>query len=277
MTPCRACGNAMMLPGYDYHPGCQPPHEPFHETGETPYDMEVKTDIWGIIEWGAKASDRSQQVSLGCSEVGHPCDRRVGMVMAARPTVNFTDPLPSIVGTAVHAWMEATIKRYQQVHDLRQWRTEIDVQPHEYLPGHCDLYDTERCDVLDWKFPGKNNFAAFVKNGWQEHRQYRVQLHLYGKGIKKLGLPVNRVGIVALRREGWLKDLYLKTEPFDEGVADEAIDRMLRIGARLIDMDITEHPELWAQIPATSDFMCTFCPFYRGGTDPADSTGCPGK
>lgn len=273
---CEACGEENPLQ-QRYHALCQPDHEPFSETGETPFDMELKGDLLDVIRWAHNTTARSEQVALGCSEAGHPCERRVAMTMAGVQAVNFPDPWPSIVGTAVHTWMERAITRYEAAHGIADWLTELEIVPSQFLPGHCDLYHEEKRTVLDWKFPGETNFKKFRDEGWDHHDQYKTQLHLYGKGIKMSGRPVERVGLVVLRREGWLTNIIVKTAPFDETIADDAIARVMEIGKSLIAQDIPDSGA-WAKVPASPDYMtCTFCPYFRGGTEEADSTGCPGK
>ena len=50
---------------------------------------------------------RSLQTTIGPSDAGTECSRKLGHKLAGTPKVNtFTDPWPAIVGSAVHAWLD---------------------------------------------------------------------------------------------------------------------------------------------------------------------------
>ena len=240
----------------------------------SPFDLGIKDDLINIVRWAQNNSHRSKQVELGCSEVGHPCTRRLGYKIAGIPEVNtWTDPWPAVVGTSIHAWMEQAVNDYQQVHGVKQWLTELEVLPNPLVMGHTDLFDLDRHTVLDWKFPSPDNLKKMRQDG--PSLQYMTQVQLYGLGHVNAGRQVERVGIVALGRQGWLKDMYVHTVLFDESFARQAIQRIYDLGDRLIALDVLNDPKGWKEIDSKPDRLCTYCPWFRSGIT-VDDKGCAG-
>lgn len=273
---CLECGMIITStwPG-PYHTNCWPEHEPMPgKDGMTPFDLGIQDDLINVVRWAHNNSPRGQQIALGCSEAGHPCDRRIGYTMAAIPPANlFADPWPATVGTSIHSWLEQAMEAYQDTHGIDEWATELEVYPSTLIKGHTDLYAKKRFTVLDWKFPGASNMKKMRKEG--PSMQYQVQVQLYGLGHVQAGRRVDRVGIVAVGREAWLKDMYVWTTPFDRGVAEAALDRVDKIGKKLIEMDILNNPDRWIDVPSDPGFMCRFCPYYQRGVMTNDK-GCAG-
>lgn len=241
----------------------------------TSHDLEIKEDITEIILWAERNRGRSMQVSLGVSEVGQPCDLRIAYRMANTKAVhNGMDPWPAIVGTSVHSWMEQAIADYQAVHGISEWITEMEVFPSPLVMGHNDAYHRPRQLVLDWKFPGRTNMADMRKNG--PSAQYQTQVQLYGLGHVRAGRPVKRVGVVALGREGWLKDLFVWTTDYDHDFALKALQRIYDLGARMIELGLPES-DAWQQIDRSPTRLCTWCPMWNRNAAVPSAKGCPGK
>lgn len=80
------------------------------------------------------------------------CDRQVAGKMAGLPSTNHVaDPWPSIVGVAVHSWMEKAFIAENKHAGINRWLTETHVAPHPEHPGTSDLYDGWECNVVDHK------------------------------------------------------------------------------------------------------------------------------
>lgn len=274
---CRGCGTVMTVieEGFHFHPTCIPEFTPVPGmSGMSFFDLEIKEDLIEIIRWAQANSQRSQQVTIGCSEVGHECDRRIGYRIAGISACSDgNDPWPSIVGTSIHSWMEQAIGKFQEAHNLNVWHTEMAVQPSPLVSGHTDLYRDGL--VLDFKFPSPDNLRKMRENG--PPQQYKTQVQLYGLGHLNAGRRVERVGVVALGRQGWLKDMYVWTTEFDRSAAHAALERVYAIGRKLIDWDITSNPQRWQEIPATPTRLCSWCPWYHRDLAVASDRGCPGK
>jgi hypothetical protein len=110
-------------------------------------------------------------------------------------------------------------------------------------------------------------------------RHYVVQLLLYSRGYRNLGLPVRRVALAAYpRTASSLDGLYvwerqhtsaddeLIAEVFQQTKARAEVSRHVRAGVLPLNA-----------VPATpSDDDCYFCPFYRPQAARDGQAGCPG-
>lgn len=271
----KDCGKLIAgdWPG-DYHVGCYPPFETMPGFDMTSYDLEVKEDLTQIVINAQKNAARSKQVALGVSEVGNECDLRIAYKMAGiPPTSNSPDPWPSIVGTAVHSWLQKAVEDYEHLHGTNQWLAELDVVPSPLVQGHTDLYDRHRSLVLDFKIPSPDNLKKMRMEGVPE--QYVIQVQLYGLGHVNAGRKVERVGIVGLGRQGWLKDMYVWTTPFDREVAERALQRVYDIGSKMIELNLPDS-ERWDLVERTSSRLCAWCPWFEPTAPGPWSNGCPG-
>jgi hypothetical protein len=268
---CRKCGrilDKMLLDtGEEYHPSCMPT-DPNEALG-----VALLSDLTDVIKWTESHSARSVQKSIGPSELGSLCDRKIAYRLAGVPEANWwSDPLPAIVGTAVHAWLEKAVNRFQEVHFMERWKTELTVQPDPMVTGHMDLYDSEIQAVIDWKTVSPTKLKAWKADGPPEH--YKDQVNLYGRGAVNAGAQVAKVVLVAVPRSGWLRDMQIWVDDYRPERAQAALDRMYKIAGTLIDMgeDLS-----FEAIPAAPSGECAFCPWYKGGSDRASMSGCPGN
>lgn len=253
----------------------------------TPRLMESNTS-WGqkyarelrkVIVTQANSAPRSQQVRLGPSEIGAECDRQViGKLVGAGRTNNISDPWPSIVGSATHAWLAQAFEDDNVRRNLLRWVTETRVTPHPDYPGSADLYDALEAAVVDHKVLGQTSLAK-IKSPQGPSRRYRVQLLLYGAGYRALGLPVRRVVLAAYpRTAASLNSMFIWDHPCtpdDEILIAEVLHRMeIR---QWFGNEIRERRMTLDQIPTTpDDAECYFCPFYRAQSAYDGGPGCPG-
>ena len=96
MTPkilCRACQLPMTTIGASrLHAGCD-------------IDPDIlATELFSIIEQAIAHQPRTLQTSIGPSEIGNPCDRRIGYKLAGTQPVNGVGAVnwKAFVGTALH-------------------------------------------------------------------------------------------------------------------------------------------------------------------------------
>lgn len=239
-----------------------------------------------LVKDRSSRSDRSVQRHLGPSELGEACDRQVvGKMAATAKTNNVSDPWASVMGTAGHAWVEDMYKwdnrrRLSEGMPAR-WIPEMKVTPDpgdDPHPGTADLYDAENLALVDHKFLGDTSRAKLISKG--PKRVYYVQLLLYRRGYMNLGLPVNRIVLLAWpRTKSSLDELYVWEHvpvPEDEVLVDEVI-RQTHHRQKVADLVTAGHLDIM-QVPATpSDDSCMFCPLYRpqAAYDPS-VRGCPG-
>lgn len=247
--------------------------------GPSPAALALKHELSQIILWNEREAPRSRQVSVGPSELGTECDRRLAYRIAgAKPINTGSDPWPAIVGTSVHDWLDKAINKYQNVKGDLGYLTETRVYPDPLVKGRSDLFNVRTGTVIDWKTTGADGMRKIRKGNIPPG--YRTQIQIYGLGHKRAGREVNQVALVFLSRSGWLDDAYVWLEPYDEEVATKALARMYQLADRLMDMEIESHPHRYGLIPATPGDACVWCPFFNRDLDQdiaASEKGCPGR
>ncbi len=75
---------------------------------------QLTPELQNVIRHAAANAPRSLQSALGPSEVGLPCRRRLAYRLLdwldEKPNPD-SDPLPSTMGTAYHAWLAEAFER----------------------------------------------------------------------------------------------------------------------------------------------------------------------
>lgn len=225
-----------------------------------------------------KTSDnRSAQVTLGPSEIGTPCDRRLGMSLLGVPAVNpGGDGWAAFVGTCLHAGLD----------DMLTWAdggtgrfaTEIPLKlPSTLVPkGTGDALDRVLCVFMDHKAQGQYSRRRLREQGPSD--TYRVQVHTYGLGAVLAGEKVKHVAIVSWPRDGAsLDELWVWTEKYDPKVAKAALARVDKLAAKVLPQKAAGLPlmQISRSLPTADKYECRFCPQYLKG-DTEMEKGCPG-
>lgn len=243
----------------------------------TAWGSRFAAEVRRVVFTHAGQSRRTLQQHLGPSEIGHVCDRQVaGKLAGIARTNHVQDPWPSIVGTSIHAWLEDAFRTENDRLGRLRWVPEARVTPFDGHPGTADLYDADEQAVCDHKCLSPTSMAKIRAAGGPP-RHYVVQLLLYARGFRRLGLPVVRVAILAYPRTlSSLDGLYVWDHPYtpaDDVLLDEVATELevrkqwaaalLTGSAQLTDvpMDISE---------------CHFCPFLRPQSARDGGPGCPG-
>lgn len=233
------------------------------------------------------ADNRSAQTTLGPSEIGTPCDRRLAMTLLGISPVNpGGDGWAAFVGTCTHAGM-AEVYTFA---DAGTGRYAVELPVFTGVPvvprGTTDLLDRRDGTVVDWKVMGAYSLKKFKEQG--PSATYRTQAHVYGLGAEKGGERVKNVAVVGLPRAGRsLDEMHVWTEKYDKRFARAALDRVERIAnevsvhqaSRQIQVSppaVRERTpmEVAADFPVADD--CSYCPFHLKG-DREMKRGCPGK
>jgi hypothetical protein len=217
--------------------------------------------------------ERNQQPTLGPSEIGTPCDRRIALSLLRKPTVNpGGDGWASFVGTCIHAgleemlmWADAGSGRYAV-----EQRLEF---PSPHVPkGTTDLIDRTLLLVGDHKGMGQWSLDKLKREG--PSRTYRIQAHTYAYGATIRGEVVKHVAIIGWPRDkSSLDDLYVWTEPYDPDLARDALKRVDKIAKRVL-VEGGEH-EAYALPFDNTD--CRFCPFYMKKARTSEGGVCNGR
>lgn len=281
MAKCVYCLQEMDVyeEGQTSHPGCQRHLFEEFENSENPFSETLKRQLTEIIRWADKQNPRSQQVAIGPSEIGDPCDRRIAYRLAEIPEVNTEfDPWAAIVGTAMHSWLDDAVSMWMRAHDSKDWLTETALSINSFVQGHSDLYSVEHQAVIDWKGAGPTVMKKVQANGPSDG--YIIQTHIYGYGYEKAGMPVKKVSLVFLPRAGRLRDMYVWSADYDRSIAERALKRLFEIALNVVTLETSIHPHIWEQIDSVPSNGCGFCPWYSSMKDKeegANDRGCPGR
>jgi hypothetical protein len=220
-----------------------------------------------------KSSDnRSAQTTLGPSEIGTPCDRRLAMTLMGIPPVNAGgDGWAAFVGTCTHEGM-ASVYTFA---DAGTGRYAVELPVFTGMPtvprGTTDLLDRRDGTVVDWKVMGAWSLKKFKAEG--PSATYRIQAHVYGLGAERGGEKVRNVAIVGLPRAGSsLDEMHIWTEKYDRKLAQAALDRVEKVASTVFD---APDKMAAARLQPTAD-DCRFCDHYLK-KDTNMVRGCPGK
>lgn len=238
------------------------------------------------------SDNRSAQVTMGPSEMGTPCDRRLALSLMRMPPVNpGGDGWAAFVGTCIHAgleqmfmWADAGTGRFAV-----EQRLEF---PSKYVPkGTADLIDRTLFMVDDHKCQGRWSRNKLKSQGLSP--TYKVQAHTYAYGARLRGERIEKIAIISWPRdEASLEDLYVHVEDYDPSVVKKAFERVERIGEEVqqkqselnltysIDREPSEELSLEIRARVSADYDvaddCRFCPFFMPNA--RDITrGCNGK
>lgn len=222
--------------------------------------VDLLDDLKALIVDGAKEDDRSQQTDIGPSEVGHPCLRHLTYKMLGAPRCNeYSDPLPSVVGTGAHSRFEIFAHRANKRLGRTRWLPEFKVTVRQGLSGTCDLVDLDTMTAVDHKLPGTSRMATYTSKG--PSPIYRTQAHLYGRGLRNAGIPIERVAIAFWPRGGQIKNAHLWDETYSDQVVDDALARLDMATTLIWDLDLGEKPDSISTVPATTG-ECFLCPWH---------------
>ena len=196
-------------------------------------------------------SERSLQRDIGPSEIGG-CKRRVWHRLQNDSPINDTLGMAAFMGTAIHEKIE---RRLRALNDDR-YMVEVEVE-FDGLMGHVDVYDRVGREVIDWKT------ITLKKARFFPSEQQWLQVHLYGLLLTENGFPVDTVSLVGIPRDGSERDVVVRSEPWDRGVAED--------GLRWLE---SVRGELFAPEPERPVSFCRdYCQFF----DESGVVGCPGK
>lgn len=216
---------------------------------------------------------RHLQVELGPSEIGESCDRKLAMAIMHEPKFNEGDPLPSIVGTAAHTWMDGACQMWNEHLGRTRFVPELEIPIRNGQVGHCDCLDLDTMTILDWKFVGQEPLRDYKRNGPSE--VYRRQAHMYGYGFhRNLKIPIKHVAIVFFPRGGMLSGLHIWSEPYNEQLALETFERYDNITEMCVALDVEHHPENYKIFTKNAGHRCRYCSWFQPGDDTGQ--GCPG-
>lgn len=215
-------------------------------------------DLRAVVRAHERSRPRSLQRSIGPSEAGTACDRRLAYrMLGTEPTNTDSDPWAAIVGTSVHAWLDEAFRAQNDRDDdeRQRWHCDLKVDLPGYMSGSVDLYDAKTGTVIDHKVLGATSLKKFKAEGPSE--QYRTQVHLYACGLRMAGANVQNVAIAAWSRTGMLHHALWWQEPYDEERVEKALARIDALATTTAALGTAALPLI-----RTADAHCGYCPFY---------------
>ena len=242
-------------------------------------DPVARTQIIGrIVEQQILNQPRSLQRRIGPSEIGNPCDHCLAARLAGWDKHEVETPWMTVIGTSVHAWLEAAFQRLQenQPPSERRFLTEARVMVGQIdgqdIWGSTDLVDLDGRMTIDWKVVGDNSLGKY-KAG--PSTVYRTQAHLYAKGWNDAGVPIEFVAICFLPRNKQLRHGYWWCEEYQPQIALDALARATTMAKTLKAIeqaageDVRDH---WiTTLPRYAD--CWDCKRYADKPPPTDPLG----
>jgi hypothetical protein len=234
-------------------------------------EQALKNRITNVICAKSNNNPRSKVVRIGPSEIGDPCLRKLSYKLMEVPKTNsFSDPWPSVSGTAIHAWLAEAFEADNADAD---WLIEHRVEVRPGLSGTLDLFDRTNGIVIDHKCVGATSMKARKADGPTE--QQVIQLNIYGYGLEQQGHEVKQIALAFYPLGGMLTGMHTWVGDYDKDVAIEAMLRLDSTIELLAMLDPEEHPERWELVPASTSRLCTYCPWFMPGSDNL-AIGCPG-
>ena len=234
-------------------------------------EQALKDTITNVIRAKSDNSPRSKVVRIGPSEIGDPCLRKLSYkLLEVDKTNSFSDPWPSVSGTAIHAWLA---EAFEADNGAADWLVEHKGEARPGLSGTLDLFDRKTGTVIDHKCVGATSMKARKSDGPTE--QQVIQLNVYGYGLEQQGYEVNKIALAFYPLGGMLSGMHIWVGDYDKDVAIQAMLRLDSTVELIAMLDPDTNPERWEMIPASTSRTCSYCPwFVPGSTDL--STGCPG-
>lgn len=209
---------------------------------------------------------RSLQRDIGPSELGLACSRQIAYRIAGTAPSNISvNPLPSMVGTSVHATLADHFRSQPPGRYLVEHRVS-----YRGIAGTLDLYDRRTGIAWDWKCSRVKKIRSVQRDGPPRH--YRWQLQTYGQGLIAQGESPRLLMVGYVPIDGDLDDIACWSYPVSRGEADEAIDRLTTIRTALD--DAAGQP---GQVPAHPSRLCPWCPYNRPQWTGDLNVACPGE
>lgn len=188
----------------------------------------VRDSLYGIINDYIDNDPRNLQKEIGPSEIGDPCEYCLGARLAGFKPKRNGDGWLTYIGSVVHNDLDANV-----LPGHVEWATAkrlfVGIIDGRRIEGTTDAsYVADPFTVVDFKVVGKRTLDTVKFE--EMKRVYRYQTQIYGLGYAIEGNPPLHAAVAFLpREERFIKRGYWWSEPYDEDVAVEALERASRI------------------------------------------------
>ena len=215
--------------------------------------VNIANELVKALQITKNNDSRSLQKEIGPSEFGG-CSRATWYRLNGQSETNQNrSVLAGVMGTAIHSYIKEAFRKLDPFEDRyileREWT-------HPNLKGHADLYDKQEKMVVDWKSKTKYGLKSFpsVQQIWQ--------VQLYGFLLNYNQMPVEKVALVGIPRDGSEQDIVYYVEEYNEHTVKQAFEWL----------DAIKNAQ---QIPLP-ERNPSFCYRYCGFYDHTGEVGCTG-
>jgi hypothetical protein len=224
-------------------------------------DSEVK---WLILDLLKAKSERDGQRLVGPSEIGNPCLHCLANRMLESTGGPTKEPgkywLGAKIGTAIHAELEQEERKHVadgegKFKPLKDALIESPIVLHTIvgygtIKAKPDLVLVHDQHLIDHKTTSKTKLQHYKLDGVPQ--QYVIQQNLYAYGLNRSGVPIKRISLSFINREGASdNDINIFSFDYDEKIAVDALDRLQSLWD---DLQTGKTPD---DLP--SDPLCYYC------------------
>lgn len=194
-------------------------------------DNEVKALTVGLFK---QQTDRDKQRKVGASQISDPCTRHLAKALLAEPEPEIKYWLGGKIGTAIHSLLEHSIANSDA--DLladalvEQKITLGEIDGYGIVSSKPDLVLPSVRHLIDWKTSSRDKVKKMQKvlDGLSEDastiytlNKYVGQAQLYAWGLNNSGVPVDKVSLVFINRDGtYENDLWVYSVEYNEELAN---------------------------------------------------------
>lgn len=219
-------------------------------------DDEVKRLILDLLK---NPGERDKQRLIGPSEIGNPCDYCVANRLIHTPKKQSRYWLAAKIGTSIHRELEYEEAKHIEVPENYRFMALEDalietpiilgtIDGYGTVKAKPDLVLTKSNHVIDHKTSTKAKVSKYKLDGVP--MQYVYQQQLYAWGLNNSGVPVERISLSFVNRDGQTDDdIWIHSFDYDEALALKAWSRLESIWTWLQDGGDVEtlesHPDCY--------------------------------
>ena len=238
--------------------------EPMGELAKQIAD-QVKTLFYSHVN----QMDRTRQTTMGPSEAGSPCDRRLGAsLLGLKPVNPGGSGWAPFKGTAVHAALADMFEKADAGSGRFAVERRLKLNDPNVPHGTCDLIDRTMCLVIDHKVTGRYTLDKARRGELSE--TYLTQGQLYAYAAELAGEKIKDVAIIFWPMESSSLDgMHVHVEKYSRSKAKAALARIGKIAEK-----VKGGMSAYRELPAGDD--CTWCPMHLKGVEGVREDGACG-
>lgn len=199
-------------------------------------DAQVKRLVIDLLK---TPSERDKQVKVGASQISNPCDYCLANALHGGPSAPNRWWLGARIGTAIHNTLEVEaekhIDRPRSYHFDALEGAKIEekielgyIQGYGYIRSKPDLALVKHQHLIDHKTSTKEKMKKYKLFGVPTAYVYQTQL--YAWGLNNAGIPIERISLNFIARDGSTDDdIWVYSFDYDEESALRAWHRLEKI------------------------------------------------